>query len=314
MLLYLSLAFDTVDHDILLQVLDKKFGVKGNVLQWFDRYLRPRWFTVCINGIYSSKMEILFSIPQGLINGPVLFSSYSSTIWSVIDKSIKTNAFPDNHSLQKDFGPIPTEEIAVGSQLENNLGQRNSWMNENCLKLNPGKTEFILFGSNLQHGKCITTSLNACGTRVLKSDVVRYLRTWFDKMLNFNHHVQQKCKWAMWNLKRIWSIRNALERESYMTLICSLVLSHLDYGSCCFFDISEYLITKMKQIQNYAAWVVLMKNKTSNSNVALHNLHWLPIKTQIECRILCIVHKCIYDSISSTYLKKSLSAYKMWRN
>ena len=226
-------------------------------------------------------MKCQFSIPQGSINGPVLFNSYSSTIQSVIDQSIKINAFADYHSLQKEFSPIPTEEIAVVSQLQNNLDQINSWMNENCLKLNPRKTEFILFGSNVQLGKCITTSLNACGTRVPKGDVVRYLGTWFDKMLNLNHHVQQKCKLAMWNLKGIQSIRNVLERESCMILICSLVLSHLDYVNCCLFGISEYLITKMQCIQNYVAWVVLMKNKTFTSNVALCELHLLPIKAQI---------------------------------
>ena len=136
-LLDLSSAFYMVDHDILLQVLDKKFGVKDNSPQWFDRYLRLRWFTVCVNGTYSSKKEISLSVPQGLINGPVLFNSYSSTIQSVIDESIKINAFADDHSLPKDFSPIPTEEITVVSHLENNL-------DENCLKLNPGKTEFIL--------------------------------------------------------------------------------------------------------------------------------------------------------------------------
>ena len=165
--------------------------------------------------------------------------------------------------------------------------------------------EFILFGSNVQLGKCITTSLNACGTSVSKSDVVRYLGTCFDKMLNFHQHVQQKCKLAMWNMKRIQSIRNVLEKESYMILICSLVLSHLDYGNCCLCDISEYLITKMQCIQNYTAWVVLMKNKTFSSNEVLCELHWLLIKAQIEYKILCMVHKCIYDSTSPTYLKIS---------
>ena len=61
---------------------------------------------------------------------------------------------------------MPTEEIAVVSQLENNLDPINSWMNENHLKLKLGKTEFILFGSNVQLEKCITTSMNGCGARV----------------------------------------------------------------------------------------------------------------------------------------------------
>ena len=90
-----------------------------------------------------------------------------------------------------------------------------------------------------------------------------------------------------------------------MILICSLELSQLDYGNYCLFGISEYLIAKMQCIQNYAAWIVIMKNKTFSSNEALHELQWLPIKAQIEYKILCIMHKCIYDSMSPTYLKIS---------
>ena len=143
-LLDLSAAFNTVSHTGLLKVLECKFGVKGVALKWFDEYLRPKKFRMCVNDKYSTGKNIHFSIPQGSINGPVFFNSYSSTIHEVIDTKIAVNAFADDHSLQKDFQPRGENESEVTG---------NSWMNANKLNLNPSKTEFIYFSSRQQLGK-----------------------------------------------------------------------------------------------------------------------------------------------------------------
>ena len=65
--LYLTLlvAFDTVDHDILLTIMERTFGFKEKALKWLNNYLRPRYFKVCIDGKYSESKNLTFSIPQG---------------------------------------------------------------------------------------------------------------------------------------------------------------------------------------------------------------------------------------------------------
>ena len=61
----LSTAFDTVDHKVLLEVLQKCFGIDGMALEWVCSYLPSRFFKVNIGDAYSNLKELNFSIPQG---------------------------------------------------------------------------------------------------------------------------------------------------------------------------------------------------------------------------------------------------------
>ena len=49
-LLYLSATFDTVNHSILSERLERSFGVKGALLHWFESYLAGRSQSVYIAG------------------------------------------------------------------------------------------------------------------------------------------------------------------------------------------------------------------------------------------------------------------------
>ena len=81
----LSAAFDTVDHKVLLDVLNNSFG-----LDWINSYLRPRKFKVTIKQSYSEEIDVKFSVPQGSIFGPVLYSTYTSTLEEMVDNVNRT--------------------------------------------------------------------------------------------------------------------------------------------------------------------------------------------------------------------------------
>ena len=99
----LSVAFNMVDHLVLLEVLQHHFGVNGKVLNWMDAYLRPRDFQVNIGNDYSKYIPMDFSVPQGSILGPVLFSAYISTLRLEVPRSIDLHGLADAHVIKKDF-------------------------------------------------------------------------------------------------------------------------------------------------------------------------------------------------------------------
>ncbi|KAH3888446.1 hypothetical protein DPMN_012481 [Dreissena polymorpha] len=54
----LSAAFDTVDHVILTDVLDKQYGLSSTSLGWIDTYLRPRHCRLIVNSALSSARPV----------------------------------------------------------------------------------------------------------------------------------------------------------------------------------------------------------------------------------------------------------------
>ena len=60
----LSPTFDTVDHDLVINLLQRKIGIANTALQWYNNFLKLRTFRVSINGSYSSRWIMDFGLPQ----------------------------------------------------------------------------------------------------------------------------------------------------------------------------------------------------------------------------------------------------------
>jgi len=73
-------AFDTVDHQLLLLRLERQFGLRGVVLDWFRSYLSGRTFRVVFGGRTSSTVYIVCSVPQGSVLGLQLLTVYTADL------------------------------------------------------------------------------------------------------------------------------------------------------------------------------------------------------------------------------------------
>ena len=66
-LLDLSSAFDTIDHNILITRLRDDFGINGTVLEWMKSYLCNRTRAIVIDGSQSMTSPVDRGVPQGSV-------------------------------------------------------------------------------------------------------------------------------------------------------------------------------------------------------------------------------------------------------
>ena len=137
-LLDLSAAFDTIDHDILLQRLHSRFGFSGSVLNWFRTYLHGRSQCVTIGACTSDSSALECGVPQGSVLGPLLFTLYIAPLEDLI-RAHNLNPMFYADDTQVYIIMNPADVPASLSNLHKCLHDITTWNTTNMLMCNPGK-------------------------------------------------------------------------------------------------------------------------------------------------------------------------------
>ena len=175
--------------------------------------------------------------------------------------------------------------------LKSCLNDIQVWMSENKLKLNPDKTEFIVFGAKDRY-KWLSDSfpVNILGNRLSPTDVVCNLGVLFDAKFCFTNHVNSVVKSRFISLWDLHCIR-FLSVDTSVVIANALVSSRLDYCNSLFRSLSSRNATRLQYVQNALAQFVTGASKYTHITSTLKTLHWLPIRQRIIFKTLLLVYK-----------------------
>ena len=144
----LSAAFDSINHNILISRLSSCFGLSSLALDWISSYLHNRPQSVKIGNACSPLPDITSGVPQGSVLGPILFALYTSPISAIADvHGVLQQQYADDTQLcisvsAKTIAPNTRRLEACVSDL------LHAWFSHNWLALNPSKSEALLLGTS----------------------------------------------------------------------------------------------------------------------------------------------------------------------
>ena len=196
--------------------------------------------------MHSNTFDLPFGVPQGSCLGPVLFTQYASSLFSIFSNhSVSVHAYADDHQLYVPFSPNLEIQNQAVSCMESCLEDVTSWMISNKLKMNDSKTEFIIIGSHQQLAKTDLTRIRDGESRISAVDDVQNLRVYLDKNMSMKTHIEVKCNTSFCQWYSLRRIRKYLFHQATVTLIHALIFSDIDYCNGLLNGVPKYQIHKI---------------------------------------------------------------------
>ena len=306
----LSKAFDSLDHTILLQKLER-YGIRGHTNKWFANYLKDRKLRVKCNTefetVYSDYYSTEFGTPQGSCLGPLLFLLFANDLYLNLDHC-KCILFADDTTIYFTHRNKRYLEWCLQEDIKN----INDWFKANKLTLNVDKSVCMIFNNNKKNKASLSITIDGSTLPVVTT--TKFLGIWLDVDLNWQTHLKNLRLKLLRNIHLLKKTKNLLDIATKRCIYYAHIHSHIAYGIIVWGNmLSKCHLNKLQKLQNNCIKEILKRKinindyrllkmlriseliKLENIKLAYRTKHsQLPEKVQTACRT---------DSRNSTLVK-----------
>ena len=245
-LIDLQKAFDTIDHNLLLEKMIY-LGFSESTIQWFKCYLSKRTFIVNINDKFSQLGHVTCGVPQGSILGPILFLLYVNDMPQAIKSKLLLYA-EDSCVLYQH-----KEVKAIEQQLNEDFANLCDWFVDNKLSIHFGqdKTKSILFSTKRKVKKRDVLNILYKNIEIKQYSKVSYLGCILDETLSG----ESMCLKVIEKINA--KLRFLYRKNKYLTpalrrMLCNAIIQpHFDYACLTWYtSLTKALQNKIQIVQN----------------------------------------------------------------
>ena len=284
----LSKAFDTINHDVLLEKLDH-YGIRGTFNDWFRTYLSGREQYVDWNGKQSNKLPITTGVPQGSILGPLLFLIYINDLPSA--SKLKTVLFADDSNFLIRGKSLST----LADTLNKELKLISDFFKANKLKLNAKKTKLVCFRKKSLHIDYDSIKVQLDGETLKFEEQTVFLGINIDSHLSWDKHCIKVANTISRNGGAISRVKKLLPPTSLKVLYNSLILPHLQYGLSAWGGCSTQSKKRITLIQKRITRIISKSFYSSHTEPRMKKLGLLKFDDLYSHQCLSLIHDTIND-------------------